>query len=62
MKGSDGSVGSQLADVNEFVSGAGGETAVVLPVHVQGGRLVVSKLLLYLEGEEVGGGRGKDEE
>ena len=51
--------------MDELVSGAGGEAVVILPVHVQGGRLVVSKLLLYLEGGGVGGGRrcgGREEE
>ena len=36
--------------MDELVCGAGGKTVVILPVHVQSGRLVVGKLLLYLEG------------
>ena len=48
--------------MDEFVCGAGGEAVVILPVHVQRGCLVVSKLLLYLEGGGMGEGRREEEE
>ena len=56
LESSEGAVSSQLANVDELVCGAGGKTVVALPVHVEGGCLVVGKLLLHLgEGRERGG-------
>jgi len=63
LESSEGTVSSQLADMNELVCGAGGKTVVVLPVHVEGRCFVVGKLLLHLgkgrENDRRGGRRRK---
>lgn len=48
LESPDGLVHAEFAHVNELVCGAGSKAGIVLPVHVQRGRLVEDKLLLDL--------------